>query len=161
MPVELGLRVCVLEDSHGFILHHQVMQKQTDDQIAVAMVTGGQTRFPALRGCSFDKGFHSPANQIALREQLDQVVLPKKGRCNKAEGEREAEPAFKSARRQHSAVESAINALEVHGLDTCPDNGIDGFERYVSLAILSRNLQKIGAELQRKARNRERCKRAA
>jgi hypothetical protein len=161
VPVELGLRVCVLEDSHGFILHHQVMQKQTDDQIAVAMVTGGQARFPTLRGCSFDKGFHSPANQIALREQLDQVVLPKKGRCNKAEREQEAEPAFKSARRQHSAVESAINALEVHGLDTCPDHGIDGFERYVSLAVLSRNLQKIGAELQQKARDRERRKRAA
>lgn len=161
VPVELGLRVCVIEDSHGFILHHQVMQKQTDDQIAVAMVTGGQTRFPTLRGCSFDKGFHSPADQIALREQLDQVVLPKKGRCNKAELEREAETAFKSARRQHSAVESAINALEAHGLDTCPDHGIDGFERYVSLAILSRNLQKIGAELQQKARNRERRKRAA
>ena len=24
VPVELGLRVCVMEDSHGFILHHRV-----------------------------------------------------------------------------------------------------------------------------------------
>jgi transposase, IS5 family len=32
MPQELGLKVCILEDQHGFILHHKVMEKQTDDQ---------------------------------------------------------------------------------------------------------------------------------
>jgi len=51
---------------------------------------------------------------------------------------------IKQARKQHSAVESAINALEVHGLDKCPDHGIDAFERYVALAVLSRNIQKLG-----------------
>ena len=30
VPVELGLRVCVVEDQHRFILHHQVMEKATD-----------------------------------------------------------------------------------------------------------------------------------
>ncbi len=30
VPVELGLKVCILEDQHQFILHHQVMQSQTD-----------------------------------------------------------------------------------------------------------------------------------
>ena len=33
VPVELGLRVCIMEDQHRFVLHHQVMQKQTDDQV--------------------------------------------------------------------------------------------------------------------------------
>ena len=28
-------RVCVVEDQHRFILHHQVMEKTTDDAIAV------------------------------------------------------------------------------------------------------------------------------
>ena len=31
VPVELGVKVCILEDQHQFILHHQVMQKTTDD----------------------------------------------------------------------------------------------------------------------------------
>ena len=48
------------------------------------------------------------------------------------------------AKKQHSAVESAINALEVHGLDKCLVHGIDAFERYVGLAVLSRNIQKLG-----------------
>ena len=35
-------------------------------------------------------------------------------------------------------------SLEVHGLDKCLDHGIDAFERYVGLAVLSRNIQKLG-----------------
>jgi transposase, IS5 family len=38
VPVELGLRFCIMEDSHGFILHSLVCQKTTDDKIAVPMV---------------------------------------------------------------------------------------------------------------------------
>jgi hypothetical protein len=57
-------------------------------------------------------------------------------------------------KRQHSAVESAINALEVHGLDICRDHGIEGFERYVALAVLSRNIQKLGVILRDQERQR-------
>ncbi len=145
VPVELGLRVCVLEDRYRFILHHQVMVKETDDQVAVAMVTGAKERFPRLSLCSFDKGFHSPGNQQELKTQLGTVVLPKKGRLSVADRERESAPEFVAARRQHSAVESAINALGVHGLDLCRDHGLDGFKRYVALAVVARNIQRLGA----------------
>ena len=159
MPVELGLKVCVVEDTQGYLLHHQVMEQQTDNQIAIDLIAQTQDRYPTLRVCSFDKGFHSPQNQIALAKMLDRVVLPKKGRCNKQEQERENSDAFKAARRTHSAVESGINALEVHGLDRCLDHGIDGFKRYVALAIVARNIQKLGADLQKKTRAQEKRKR--
>ncbi len=149
VPVELGLKTCVLEDQYGFILHHRVMQKETDDQIAVRMVTESQSRYADLTVCSFDKGFHSPDNQKELKKHLKLVVLPKKGRLNQQEKVHETADEFRAAKRQHSAVESAINALEVHGLDTCPDHGIDGFKRYISLAVVSRNIQKLGAELRK------------
>ncbi|NEP15263.1 MAG: ISNCY family transposase, partial [Symploca sp. SIO2C1] len=68
VPVELGLKVCVLEDQYQFILHHQVMEKTTDDQVAVSMISEARERFVDLATCSFDKGFHSPANQTALNE---------------------------------------------------------------------------------------------
>jgi len=42
-------------------------------------------------------------------------------------------------------VESAINGLEVHGLDVCLDHGIEGFKRYVAWAVLARNIHRIGA----------------
>ena len=75
---------------------------------------------------------------------LDQVTLPKKGKWSSKDEERETSDAFVAARKAHSAVESGINALEVHGLDKCLDHGIDGFKRYVALAVVSRNIQKIG-----------------
>lgn len=145
VPVELGVRVCILEDRNRFILHHRVMAQETDDQVAVAMVKGAKERFPRLRLCSFDKGFHSPGNQQELKVELTTVVLPKKGRLSVADRERESAPEFVAARQQHSAVESGINALGVHGLDLCRDHGLPGFERYVALAVVARNIQRLGA----------------
>lgn len=157
VPVELGLRVCILEDQYGFILHHHVMEHQTDDQVAVLMVQESQTRFPTLDQCSFDRGFHTPENQMKLKDLLDHVILPKKGRLSKAQALHENSDAFREAKRQHAAVESAINALEVHGLDVCPDHGLEGYKRYVALATVSRNVQKLGAII--RDRNRQRWRR--
>ncbi len=150
VPVELGLKVCVLEDQYGFILHHRVMEHETDEQIAIPMVEESRKKFSSLTACSFDKGFHSPANQKDLQEHLDHVILPKKGKLSLMDKEREHSPSFIRARHQHSAVESAINALEVHGLDRCPDHGINGFKRYVALAVLARNIQQLGVKLRQK-----------
>lgn len=35
------------------------------------------------------------------------------------------------------------------------DHGIDGFKRYVSMEVLARNIQKLGAELRKQERERE------
>ncbi|SFM36558.1 ISNCY family transposase [Nitrosomonas communis] len=156
VPVELGVKVCILEDQHQFILHHHVMERQTDDQIAVTMVTEAKKRFPMLNACSFDKGFHSPANQAELAQHLDQVTLSKKGKLSKERRAIEQTEEFVKARRAHSAVESAINALEVHGLDKCPDHGMGGFKRYVALAIVARNIRRIGDILWQQDMERER-----
>jgi IS5 family transposase len=161
VPVELGLRVCVMEDRDGFILHHRVMVKITDDQVALAMVGETKQKFPTLRAVSMDKGFHSPTNQKALKPRLECVVLPKKGKLSQADKERETDPEFVSLRKQHSAVESAINALEVHGLDKCPDHGIKGFKRYVALAVVARNIQRLGAVLRQQEKEAEQRKRGS
>ena len=150
VPQELGLRVCILEDQYGLILHHRVMEKETDDKIAIAMVDAAQNKHPKLQGCSFDKGFYSPGNKTALKDKLTLLVLPKKGKRNKAELEEETAEEFTRSKRKHSAVESGINGLENHGLDRCPDHGIDGFKRYVSLSVLARNLQIVGHHIQQK-----------
>ena len=155
VPVELGVKVCILEDQHQFILHHHVMEKQTDDQVAVFMVNEAKKRFPNLNACSFDKGFHSPENQRALQEQLELAALPRKGKLSQQAQAVEQTPQFVKARRAHSAVESAINALGVHGLDICPDHGIDGFKRYVALAVVARNIHRIGAILWKREQEHE------
>ena len=83
-------------------------------------------------------------NQEILQKILERVVLPKKGRLSVEDRQRQEDEYFIQARKQHSAVESAINALDHHGLDRCPDHGIYGFERYVALGIVGRNLHRLG-----------------
>lgn len=145
---ELGLRVCVMTDQYGFILHHLVMEKITDDLAAVPITRETKERFPDFFGCSYDKGFYSPANRESLANLLDKVILPKKGKLSKKDKDHEYSEEFIDLRHKHSAVESAINAVENHGLDRCLDHGITGFKRYVALAVTARNLQILGHHIQ-------------
>ncbi|MCP4097813.1 MAG: ISNCY family transposase [Planctomycetaceae bacterium] len=153
VPQQLGLNVCIVRDRFGFILHHIVMETETDDKVAVPIVLETVERFPDFSGCSFDKGFHSPSNQAELSAILDRLVLPRKGRPAQIE----SSPEFVEARKKHAAVESSIAALQNHGLDRCPDHGIKGFRRYVALGILARNIQIIGSIiLEKKNKRRKR-----
>lgn len=127
----------MLKDQYGFILYHQILERQTDDKVAVEMARGAKDRFPNLSGCSFDKCFYSPDNKRQLGNILDYVVLPKKGRLSEKDKEIETSKEFVLSRRKHSAVESSINALENHGLDRCLDQGLHGFKRYVALSVLA------------------------
>ena len=163
VPVELGVMIGIVEDQHHFILHHRVMAQEVDVDVAVLIIQETKHRFPTLSSCSFDQGFHSPSNQRELSGLLETVILPKKGRLSKKDQERQQEAVFVEGRRQHAAVESAINALEVHGLDRCPDQGFPAFKRYVALAVVARNLQILGRYIQQQERDieKERCKIAA
>ena len=158
-PVELGLRVCILEDQYQFILHHRVMEKETDDKVAIPMVVGAKERFPNLDSCSFDQGFWTPLNYEILNEILEEVVLPKKGKLSVEEKARQEDEYFIRERKRHPAIESAQNALNHHGLDRCPDHGRYGFKRYVALGIAGRNIQNLGRIILEKERKRWRRER--
>ncbi len=120
------------------------------------MVSEAQARYPELRACSFDRGFHSPDNRIKLDALLDLNVLPRKGYLSRADREREAEEPFAAARRAHPAIESAINGLEHRGLDRVRSHGADGFARTVALSVLAAKLHRIGLLLQKRERKRRR-----
>ena len=153
-PVELGVPVAVVESAQQFVLHWQVMWAGEDVDVACPLVAATQTLYPSLEQCSFDKGFHSPANQVRLDALLELNALPRKGRLSKAERKRAEAPAFRAARRAHAGVESAINNLEQRGLGRVLARGADGFERMVGLAVRAGNLHRIGLLLQRAERAR-------
>lgn len=146
---ELGLNVCILQDQHGFLLQHRVMQGEKDQEVAVPIVEETQKTFPSLTSCSFDKGFWTPDNLVELGAILKEVILPKKGKLSKKDKEIQESESFREGRREHPAVESGINALENHGLGRCLDHGIHGFKRYISLSVLARNIQLLGSKLQK------------
>ena len=156
VQVEFGLKVCILEDQHRFILHHHIMEDEEDSAIAIEFIKAVQMLFPNLRTCSFDKGFHSPENQKELAKLLSMCVLPKKGKRNKEEEKREQKEEFIKARHQHSAVESAINALEAHGLNRCPDRGHERFYNYVAVGVVGRNLHRLGCLIRTQKREEAR-----
>ena len=155
-PVELGVPVCIIEDQYQFILHHEIMWTGSDVDFAVPLVEITKELFPDFCAVSFDRGFHSPANRARLDEVLVDDVLPKKGRLSKADREREQGETFVAMRRQHPAVESAINNLEHSGLDRVRSKGREGFARTVVLAVVALNVHRLGRVLRQQTREQHR-----
>lgn len=146
-PMQFGRLVLVFEDAVGFILHHHVMARSAQDQdVIVAQTQTVQDRLHGqIEEASFDRGFHSPENQTQLADILQHVCLPKPGSKQSVEQEEQASVKFHQARSRHPGVESAIGALQSgNGLQRCRDGTEIGFERYVALAALGRNIHTLG-----------------
>ena len=146
-PNQFGRQVLVFEDRLGFISHHCLMERtEGDKDVAVKETRKVQTRLEdAIKELSFDRGFHSPENQIELSEIVSGICLPKPGVKQAAEQTQNAPVQFHKSKKRHSGIESAIGALQSgNGMVRCRDVGEVGFERYVALAILGRNIQSLG-----------------
>jgi len=86
VPQELGLKVCILEDQYGFILHHHVMEHQTDDQVAVAMVADAKKKHGALPVAVLIRGFIAPrTNKILNHCWIKWYFLEKAGYLKRPE----------------------------------------------------------------------------
>ena len=146
-PVQFGRLVLVLEDAAGFIVQHQVMPRDaTDKSVIVEQMRVTQTRLGGrIESASFDRGFHSPENQVELAKIIAHPCLPKPGAKQAAAQAAAATVEFRESRQRHSGIESAIGALQAgNGLKRCRDHTELGFERYISLGILGRNLHVLG-----------------
>jgi hypothetical protein len=146
-PIQFGRLVLIYEDAAGFLTHHHVMPRDAQDRGVLVE----QTRILQDRLCgqieeaSFDRGFHSPENQQRLAQIIPHPCLPKPGSKQSARQQAEATVKFHTARRRHPGVESAIGALQSgNGLKRCRDKTELGFERYVALGLLGRNLHTLG-----------------
>tara|TARA_R110001606_G_scaffold249866_1_gene397793 strand:+ start:734 stop:1075 length:342 start_codon:yes stop_codon:yes gene_type:complete len=93
---------------------------------------------------SFDKGFSSKEIIEQLKPIIPNVMVKTKGKPTKARLEIEQEAGFKKLYNSHQAIESNINQLEYHGLHKCRDKGEENFKKYVSLAVVSYNLHRLG-----------------
>lgn len=151
--VELGHLVLVTTDQYQFIVDYKVMEKQKDARQVTELCERIKKNFGGKKvySHSFDKGFWSKDNHTTLTDAaIEQVILPKRGRHNKEDKERESTAAFKKLRNAHSAVESNINMLEHHGLNRCMDKGLRGYKRCVGFSILAYNLHILGNALKAK-----------
>ena len=162
--VELGHRLLIATDQNQLIQDYDVPvgEADVDQSVPVADRLLGRYGAGSLASLSFDKGFADAQDRELLSLYVPVVVMPKRGKKNAAERERENEKQFVALRRQHSAVESEINSLEHHGLNRCLDVGLGGYLRYVGLGVMSYNLHVIGrALLARQQARAEPMRRAA
>lgn len=146
--IELGKKLCITTNQEGMIVHYRLMEKEADSQAVLDIAVDLLGKYK-VKSWSFDKAFYHKDNKAILSEEVDTLVMPKKGKQNKAEKEEESKAKFKKLRNKHSAVESNINELEHRGLDRCPDRGYAHFKRYIGIGICAYNLYKIGSKLQK------------
>ena len=146
-PIQFGRLVLIYEDAAGFVTHHHLLSRDAHERDVVV----DQTRIvqERLQGKmeqgSFDRGCHSAENQQDLAEIIAYPCIPKPGLKQAAEQETTCTVQFRKARQRHPGVESAISALQAgNGLERCRDRTEKGFERYIALGILGRNLHALG-----------------
>lgn len=111
--VELGHRLLIATDQDELIQDYEVLVggADVDQSVPVAdrlLARHGSGRIASL---SFDKGFTRAQDRDLLSLYVPTVVMPKRGKKNAAGMELENQKKFVALRRQHSAVESDINAL--------------------------------------------------
>ena len=146
-PMQFGRLVLVFEDGAGFITHHHLLPRDKGDRdVVVAQTRTAQKRHRGkIRRGSFDRGFHSPQVQDDLAKILEHPCVPMPGSKQAAEQEQAASVEFRNARQSHPGIESAIGALQSgNGLKRCRDRTEEGFERYLGLGVLGRNLHVLG-----------------
>ncbi len=146
-PIQYGHKVLVIEDSVGFICAYQVVANGVLDQdVLIPAMTELQKRMgDKIQKASFDRGFHTPDNQKELAKIVPHPCLPKKGKISGRNQQEKASVEFRQARQRHPGVESAIGALQAgNGQERCRDKSKPGYERYIGLGILGRNLHVLG-----------------
>ena len=146
-PIQYGHKVLVIEDAVGFICHYSVVANGVLDQdVLLPAMKELQKRVGGkIEEASFDRGFHTPENQTELAKIVVHPCLPKKGQDQGRKQQEEATVKFRKARKRHPGIESAIGALQSgNGQDRSRDKTKLGYDRYVGLGILGRNLHVLG-----------------
>lgn len=143
---ELGKKVAITTDQFHLIIDYNIMNHLADSEIVIPIFERLIRKY-RIFSWSYDKGGWHKDNKYALEKEIEKVIMPKKGKCNKQEKEEEHTPLFIKLRHKHSAIESNINELEHRGLDRCPDRSYEHFKRYIGLGVIAYNLHRIGKRI--------------
>ncbi len=142
---EFGEKHLIVTDQHHFIVLDQIIADTPDAAFTIDIAERLRKQFGGrIASLSFDKGFSSKEIIKDLESIIPNTIIKQKGKPNKERKEIEHSKDFKTLNNAHNAVESNINQLTYHGLDKCCDKGKINFDKYVSLAVLSYNLHRLG-----------------
>ena len=94
----------ITTDQFHFIADYKVMENEKDASQVKPLMERIKTKFSGetIYSHSFDKGFYSRLNYEELRQApIENIILPKKGRLNIEEKERESHKTFRELRHAH------------------------------------------------------------
>jgi IS5 family transposase len=143
-PVEFGHMVEVRQIEGGLITHYQAHATRPAEapllERAVAEHKELFGRAPHV--CAGDKGFYSQqAVEAAVKMGVPKVCVPKKGRRNEEEEQKEHSRWFKLAQAFRAGIEGTISVLKrVFGLWRCLREGWAHFRSWVGTGVLAHNL---------------------
>jgi hypothetical protein len=146
-PNQFGRLMLVFEDGAGFISHYHLMDREARDADVIVdqMHEAQRKHLGQIETASFDRGFYSAENEALLSTIVSEPCVPPRHPQQYAERLANGSVTFHRLRQKHPGIESAIGALQAgNGLKRCRDHSEIGFERYLGLAILGRNIHVLG-----------------
>jgi len=146
-PNQWGRLVLVFEDGAGFISHYSLMDRDAiDSDVIIEEMQKAQKKHKnEIETGSFDRGFYTLENLKLLESIIGEACLPPRHPNQFAEHMENASVEFHRLKQRHAGIESAIGALQSgNGLKRSRDRSEVGFERYLGLAILGRNIHVLG-----------------
>ncbi len=152
---EFGRKVWLDETDGGIISRYAVLggNPPDADHLTPALAHHRRLFGRPPRVVAADRGVYSPENERAAQQAgVDQVALPKPGRCTSDRRRHERQAWFRRAMRFRAGAEGRISVCKRRGyLGRCRDTGEDGLERWVGWGILTANLSTIARSVAARA----------
>ncbi len=150
-PTEFGHKILVASGKSGIITQYKCYRGNPCDGDMVSDILEEHKRQygRSPRALAGDRRFFSADNEkTAYDSGVKRVSICKPGYRSKARKKIEKERWFKRLQRYRAGIEGLISGLmRGYGLKRCNWKGWQGFQNYVSLSIVTFNLQKIASLL--------------
>ena len=141
--IEFGHMVEIEQVAGGFITGYGVFETRPAEPTLVGPALANHE---ALFGhaplqLTADKGYWSSKELEKIRDQIEVLGIPKKGRRNAAELEREHDPLFRMAQAFRAGIEGTISFLKrCLGLARCMTKGWVHYQATIGATVFAHNL---------------------
>ena len=143
-PIEYGHKVLIVQTAQKFIHHYQVLSRQSGNiELLEPTIKAHRRLFgQAPQVLATDKGFYKNMEQIeGLEQDIETVLICKKGRRTKEQYQRESTEAFIDGQRFRAGCEGSISVLKrVFKLGLYFFKGFKNYAASVGCAVLCHNL---------------------
>ena len=141
--IEYGHMIQIQQVGEKFITDYEVFEKKPAEPALVRpALASHEALFGDLPLCiAADKGYWSKRELAEVFDKIEVVSIPKKGRRNDAEREREHDPLFRHGQMFRAGVEGSISFLKrVLNLGRCLTEGWKHYVATVGATIFAHNL---------------------